>query len=244
VGLIRLNRTKQLNALSDALVKDITDALHAFDADPHTGAIVITGSDKAFAAGADIREMEPKTFPETYKTNMLAQWQDLSKIRKPVIAAVNGFALGGGCELAMLCDIIVAGDNAVFGQPEVKLGTIPGCGGTQRLVRAVGKSKAMEMVLTGSQLSATEAAQSGLVSKVVPIADTVNEAVSIGQKIAALSRPIIAMAKESVNTAYETSLQQGLAYERRLFHSTFGTKDRKEGMNAFIQKREPHWTHE
>lgn len=244
VGVVTLNRPKALNALCDGLIKELNAQLKAFDADPNVGAIVLTGSERSFAAGADIKEMASKTYMEAYNTDMLAFWHDITQIRKPVIAAVNGFALGGGCELAMMCDIIVAGEKAKFGQPEVKIGTIPGCGGTQRLTRAVGKSKAMQMILTGDMIGAKEAQQIGLVSEVYEPTELVDKAVEMGTKIADLSHPIIALAKESVNAAYETSLQQGVQYERRLFHSTFGTKDQKEGMGAFAEKRAPEWKHE
>lgn len=241
VGLITLNRPKALNALCDGLVKELVDQLRIFDADPEIGAIVITGSERAFAAGADIKEMSSKTYIDAYQSEMLAFWHDLTRIKTPIIAAVNGYALGGGCELAMMCDIILAGDKAVFGQPEVTIGTIPGCGGTQRLTRAVGKSKAMELILTGNQFSAQEAEKHGLVSRVVPAAELVNEAVKLGERIASFSKPVIAMAKEAVNAAYETTLQQGILFERRLFHSTFATHDQKEGMRAFIEKRKPQF---
>lgn len=242
VGLIRLNRPKALNALCDGLINELNAQLNAYDRDPEIGAIVLTGSDRAFAAGADIKEMSSRTYPDTYKTDMLAQWHDLTKIKKPVIAAVNGYALGGGCELAMMCDIIIAGDKAVFGQPEVTIGTIPGCGGTQRLTRAIGKSKAMELILTGNQLSAQDAEKAGLVTRVVPASELVDSALQTAEKIASFSKPIIAMAKEAVNAAYETTLEQGVRFERRLFHSTFGTHDQKEGMTAFAEKRKPAFT--
>jgi len=244
VGIITMNRAKQLNALSDPLVMEVTAAMKAMQADNDIGAIVLTGNSKAFAAGADIRQMEKMTFMECYKTDMLAHWMEITKIRKPIIAAVGGFALGGGCELAMICDIIIAGDNAVFGQPEIKLGTIPGCGGTQRLIRAVGKSKAMELILTGNQLTAVEAEKYGLVSRVVPVDGLVEEAVKLGIQIAAHSQPTIAMAKEAVNAAEELSLAEGLRFERRMFHSTFATIDQKEGMRAFLEKRAPQWRNE
>lgn len=244
VGLVTLNRPKALNALCDGLIREVNAQMNAFDADPNIGAIVLTGSERSFAAGADIKEMKDKTYMEAYNTDMLSFWHDITRVRKPVIAAVNGFALGGGCELAMMCDIIVAGEKAKFGQPEVKIGTIPGCGGTQRLTRAVGKSKAMQMILTGDMIGADEAKQIGLVSEVYAPADLVNEAVAMATKIADLSHPVIALAKESVNAAYETSLEQGVTFERRLFHSTFATKDQKEGMGAFAEKRAPEWKHE
>lgn len=241
VGVITLNRPKALNALNGQLIAEINAAAKAYDADPSVGAIVLTGSERAFAAGADIKEMATKTYVECYANNMFSEWADLTKIRKPTIAAVNGFALGGGCELAMMCDILVAGDGAKFGQPEVKIGTIPGCGGTQRLLRAVGKSKAMEMVLTGEPITAQEALDSGLVARVYPAAKLVDEAVAMAAKIAALSKPVICMAKEATNAAYELTLAEGVRFERRLFHSTFATADQKEGMSAFVEKRKPTW---
>jgi enoyl-CoA hydratase/carnithine racemase len=244
VGLITLNRPKALNALCDGLISELNAQVTAFDADHDIGAIVITGSEKAFAAGADIKEMKDKTYMSAYKSNMLSQWHNITKIKTPVIAAVNGYALGGGCELAMMCDIIIAGDKAKFGQPEIALGTIPGCGGTQRLTRAIGKSKAMEMILTGDPITAQDAEKAGLVSRVVPAAELVTKAIETGNKIASYSKPIVSLAKESVNAAYETTLEQGVTFERRLFHSTFATKDQKEGMTAFAEKRKPVWSNE
>lgn len=244
VGLITLNRPKALNALNSAIIAEINSAAQAFDNDSTVGAIVLTGSERAFAAGADIKEMATKEFIDVYKTNMFAEWADLTKIKKPTIAAVNGFALGGGCELAMMCDMIVAGENAQFGQPEVLLGTIPGCGGTQRLVRAVGKSKAMDMVLTGDRISAQEALACGLVSRVVPKEKTVDLALEMGGKIASYSKPVIQMAKEAVNASFEMTLAEGIRFERRLFHQTFATKDQKEGMAAFVDKRKPNFKDE
>lgn len=237
VGFIQLNRPKALNALCDALMREMGRALDAFEADAGVGAIVITGSDRAFAAGADIKEMQNRTFQECYGGNFLSHWNRVSTVRKPVIAAVNGFALGGGCELAMMCDIIYAGEKAQFGQPEILLGTIPGAGGTQRLTRAVGKSLAMEMVLTGDRIGAQEAKQSGLVSKVFPVEELVSEAVKCGEKIASNSKLVSAMAKEAVNAAFELTLAEGNRLEKRLFHATFATEDRKEGMTAFVEKR-------
>jgi enoyl-CoA hydratase/carnithine racemase len=237
-----LNRPKALNALCDALYKDIFDAIKAFENDPEIGCIVLTGSEKAFAAGADIKEMKDKQFPQTYQIDMLSWWENIAKTRKPVIGAINGYALGGGCELAMMCDILIAGKNAKFGQPEINLGTIPGMGGSQRLTRAIGKSRAMEMILTGEFMDADEAAARGLVSRVHPTDQLVEEALKMGRKIAAQSRPIAIMAKEVVKEAFETSLEQGLKYERRVFHSTFATNDRKEGMTAFAEKRKANWT--
>jgi len=243
VGLITLNRPKALNALCDELITELNDAARRFELDTEVGAIVLTGSTKAFAAGADIKEMSTKTYMDTYKNNMFSSWDNLTKIRKPIIAAVNGFALGGGCELAMMCDIILAGDKAKFGQPEIKLGTIPGVGGTQRLTRAVGKSKAMELILTGDFMSAEEAKQSGLVSRVVPEDELLTVALDMAKKVASYSQPIVSMAKECVNQAYESTLHEGVHFERRVFHSTFATNDQKEGMKAFIEKAQPAWTH-
>ncbi|KAL3876364.1 hypothetical protein ACJMK2_034219 [Sinanodonta woodiana] len=242
VGLIKLNRPRALNALCDGLMKDLKNALDAFEADKDVGCIVLTGSEKAFAAGADIKEMSQKEFSEVYGGNFLSHWNSLTQCKKPVIAAVNGYALGGGCELAMMCDIIYAGDKAQFGQPEITLGTIPGAGGTQRLCKAVGKSRAMEMILTGDRMSAQEAQTSGLVSKVFPVNQLVDEAIKSAEKISGFSKLTIAMCKEAVNTAYELSLQEGLHFEKRIFHATFATKDRKEGMTAFLEKRQPNFT--
>lgn len=240
VGLIRLNRPQALNALCDQLMGELGEALRAFDADDTIGAIVITGSEKAFAAGADIKEMKDRTYPAVYFNDFIGErWETVLEIRKPVIAAVAGFALGGGCELAMMCDIIIAADSAKFGQPEINLGIIPGAGGTQRLTRAVGKSKAMEMVLTGRMMDAAEAERSNLVCRVVPAADLVAEAVKMGERIAGLGRPSVAMAKEAVNAAYESTLSEGVRTERRLFLSLFATEDQKEGMAAFAEKRKP-----
>nr|XP_033327253.1 probable enoyl-CoA hydratase, mitochondrial [Megalopta genalis] len=244
IGLITLNRPKALNALCDGLMSEVNHAVSKFDKDDSIGAIVITGNEKAFAAGADIKEMQNNTYSQTVRGNFLTSWDAVSKTSKPVIAAVNGYALGGGCELAMMCDIIYAGDKAKFGQPEIAIGTIPGAGGTQRLTRAIGKSKAMEMVLTGNFITAEEAEKSGLVSKVVPADKLLAETVKLGEKIASHSQLIVAMAKESVNTAYETTLQEGLHFEKRMFHGTFATADRKEGMTAFIEKRTPNFKNE
>jgi len=242
VGLITLNRPKALNALCDQLVTELGQALDAFEADDAIGAIVLTGSEKAFAAGADIKEMAGFGYMDVYKSNFItAKWERVAKCRKPVIAAVAGFALGGGCEMAMMCDFILAGDNAKFGQPEITIGTIPGAGGTQRLTRFVGKSKAMEMCLTGRMMDAAEAERAGLVSRIVPVAELVEEAVKTATKIATLSQPIVMMAKDMVNVAYETSLSEGVKLERRVFHSTFATEDQKEGMGAFAEKRQPNW---
>ncbi|WP_288905238.1 enoyl-CoA hydratase [uncultured Sneathiella sp.] len=242
VGIIRLDRPKALNALCAELFEELADALDKFEADENIGAVVLTGSEKAFAAGADILEMQPKTYMDVYRSDFLSHNSErLSTFRKPVIAAVAGYALGGGCELAMMCDFILAADNAQFGQPEIKLGTIPGLGGTQRLTRAVGKSKAMEMCLTGRMMSAEEAESSGLVSRIVPLDDLMDEAVKVAGEIADLSQPIVMMCKESVNKAYETTLREGIMFERRLFHSTFSTEDQKEGMSAFAEKRTPEF---
>ena len=239
VGLIRLNRPKALNALSRGLVVDLNAALRAFEADAALGAIVLTGSEKAFAAGADIRELEALTFTSAFLNDPFVAWEFVSKVRKPVVAAVAGFALGGGCELAMMCDFIIACETAKFGQPEIKLGVIPGAGGTQRLTRFVGKSKAMDMVLTGRMMDASEAERAGLVSRVLPLQDFVAEVVKIAQSIAALSAPSVQAAKESVNRAYETTLAEGVLFERRLFFGLFATQDQKEGMRAFVEKRPP-----
>jgi len=245
VGVVTLNRPKALNALSNGLIDEVNVATRQYDADPSIKCIVITGSgDKAFAAGADIKEMAKKPFAEVYKTNMFAQWADLTRIKKPTIAAVNGFALGGGCELAMMCDIIYASDKAKFGQPEIKLGTIPGCGGTQRLTRAVGKARAMDLCLTGDMFGAEEALSSGLVARVFPHDELMVETMKCADKICAFSQPIAAMAKEAVNEAYESGLRTGIEFERRLFHSTFATKDQKEGMDAFANKREAQFVDE
>jgi enoyl-CoA hydratase len=243
VGLIRLNRPQALNALSAALMADLDAALEAFEADPAIGAIVLTGSEKAFAAGADIKEMQDKTFAEAFLDDFISKWERLTRVRKPVVAAVAGFALGGGCEIAMMCDFILAADTAKFGQPEIKLGVIPGAGGTQRLTRAVGKAKAMEMILTGRMMDAEEAERSGLVSRVVPAASLIEEAVKVAGSIAALSRPAVFAAKEAVNRAYETTLAEGVRFERRIFHSLFATEDQKEGMRAFAEKRAAAFKH-
>ena len=237
VGLIRLNRPQALNALNCALVAELSHGLDAFEADANIGCMVITGSDKAFAAGADIKEMAEKTFAEAYLGNFAANWDRAATVRKPVIAAVAGFALGGGCELAMQCDIIIAADNAKFGQPEIKLGVIPGIGGTQRFTRAVGKAKAMDIVLTGRMMDVHEAERAGLVARIVPLASLLEEAIKTADTIAAMSLPSVLAAKEAVNVAFETSLAEGVRFERRVFHSLFATADQKEGMAAFIAKR-------
>jgi len=240
VAVIRLNRPQALNALCDQLMGELGQALRDHDADPAIAAIVITGSERAFAAGADIKEMKDRTFPAVYLNDFIAaRWETVLEIRKPVIAAVAGFALGGGCELAMMCDLIIAADTAKFGQPEINLGIIPGAGGTQRLTRAIGKSKAMEMILTGRMMDAAEAERANLVCRVVPAADLLAEAVKIGERIASLSGPSVAMAKEAVNAAFESTLTEGVRTERRLFLSLFATEDQSEGMAAFAEKRKP-----
>ena len=239
VGLITLNRPKALNALCDALIRELGQALDAFEGDDRIGAIVLTGSDKAFAAGADIKEMQNRDYMDVYLGDFVKSWERVTLCRKPVIAAVAGFALGGGCELAMMCDTIIAADSAKFGQPEINLGIMPGAGGSQRLTRFVGKAKAMDMILTGRMMDAAEAERSGLVSRVIPAAQLVEETVKIAAQIAALSRPAVLMAKESINRAYETTLAEGVRFERRLFHSLFATSDQKEGMAAFVEKRKP-----
>lgn len=242
VGLVTLNRPKALNALCAGLMDELITALNEMDNDPKIGAIVVTGSDKAFAAGADIKEMQNRDFQSNYKENFLDWWNNITLVRKPIVAAVNGYALGGGCEVAMMCDIIYAGDKARFGQPEISIGTIPGAGGTQRLTRAVGKSRAMEMNLTGVPITAQEASSYGLVSKVFPAESLVEEAVKTADKIASHSKIVVQICKESTNAAYELSLKEGMRFEKRMFQSTFATNDRKEGMTAFVEKRKPNWT--
>jgi enoyl-CoA hydratase len=237
VGLIRLNRPQALNALNSALMHELAHAVEGFDADGNIGCMVIIGSDKAFAAGADIKEMVDKKFTEVFLGDFAADWHRVARARKPVIAAVAGFALGGGCELALQCDLIIAADNAKFGQPEIKLGIIPGIGGTQRLTRAVGKAKAMDLILTGRMMDAQEAERSGVVARIVPLAGLLDEALKVAETIAAMSLPSVLAAKEAVNTALETSLAEGVRFERRIFHSLFATADQKEGMAAFVQKR-------
>jgi len=239
VGLVTLNRPKALNALNTTVMRELVEALKAFDADAGIGAVVLTGSEKAFAAGADIKEMQAKTYVEAYLEDLFAGWEEMGRVRKPVVAAVAGYALGGGCELAMMCDFIIAADNAKFGQPEITLGVMPGMGGSQRLTRFVGKSKAMDMCLTGRMMDAAEAERSGLVSRVVPLADLLDEALAAAEKIAGFSLPAVLMAKEAVNRAYETTLSEGLRFERRVFHSMFALEDQKEGMAAFTEKRQP-----
>lgn len=240
VGLITLNRPQVLNALSSGLIADLGRALDEMETDDGIGCIVLTGSEKAFAAGADIKEMQSNTYIDAYLADFITDgWERVTTCRKPIVAAVAGYALGGGCEVAMMCDFILAADTAKFGQPEITIGTIPGAGGTQRLTRFVGKSKAMEMCLTGRMMEADEAERAGLVSRIVPAADLVDEAVKVAGRIAALSRPVVMMAKEAVNRAYESTLAEGIRFERRLFHSTFATEDQKEGMAAFAEKRKP-----
>jgi enoyl-CoA hydratase len=239
VGVITLNRPKALNALNSVLLKELRHILSSFSTDDSIGAIIITGSEKAFAAGADIKEMQALDFVDAYVGDFLGGWDEVASTRKPVIAAVSGFALGGGCELAMMCDFIIASETAKFGQPEITLGVIPGMGGSQRLTRAVGKAKAMDMVLTGRMMDAAEAERAGLVSRVVPAANLMDEAVDAATRIASLSRASVLMAKESVNRSFEVSLAEGLRYERRSFQSLFATADQKEGMAAFVEKRKP-----
>lgn len=240
VGVITLNRPKALNALNDQLMDELGHALNQFEQNEHIGCIIITGSDKAFAAGADIVLMAHYTYMDAFKGNYVTRnWEHIRKIRKPVIAAVAGYALGGGCELAMMCDFIIAAENAKFGQPEIKLGTIPGCGGTQRMPRAVSKSKAMDLCLTGRMMDATEAERAGLVSRVVAPEKLMDEALATATVIAGMSLPVAMMIKESVNRAYETTLSEGVQYERAMFYSTFATDDQKEGMKAFLEKRPP-----
>jgi enoyl-CoA hydratase len=243
VGLVRLNRPSALNALNARLIEELTQALDRFEDDEGIGAIVITGSEKAFAAGADIKEMQAKTYMSAYKEDFISRWDRVGRCRKPVIAAVAGFALGGGCELAMMCDIIIAADTAKFGQPEIKLGVMPGSGGTQRLIRQIGKAKAMEMCLTGRMMDAAEAERANLVARVVPVASLMDEAMKTADTIASMSLPIAMMTKETINRAYETSLTEGIRFERRVFHSQFAVADQKEGMAAFIDKRKPRFEH-
>jgi enoyl-CoA hydratase len=239
VALVTLNRPQALNALNSTVFRELNAAFDGFDADPQVGCIVITGSEKAFAAGADIREMQAKTYPDTYVEDMFAAWDRVADRRKPMVAAVAGFALGGGCELAMMCDIILAAENARFGQPEIKLGVMPGAGGSQRLTKAVGKAKAMEMCLTGRMMDAAEAERSGLVSRILPTAELLPEAMKVAETIASMSLPIAMMTKESVNRAFETTLTEGVRFERRLMLAMFATADQKEGMTAFLEKRAP-----
>lgn len=244
VGVIQLNRPKQYNALCDALVQEMAHALDQFEADENIGCLVITGSEKAFAAGADISAMQHYDYMHAYKNDFITRyWERVKSCRKPVIAAVAGFALGGGCELAMMCDFIIAADNAQFGQPEIKIGTLPGAGGSQRLPRAVGKAKAMDMCLTGRMMKAEEAERSGLVSRVVPLADLMSETMAAAHTIAGFSLPVAMMVKEAVNRSFESGLSEGLLFERRVFHASFGLEDQKEGMTAFLEKRSPDFKH-
>jgi enoyl-CoA hydratase len=241
VGLITLNRPEALNALNLQLMHEVVRAAEEFDRDEETGCLVLTGSERAFAAGADIKEMQTLEFVDAYRADLFAEWERFARVRKPVVAAVAGYALGGGCELAMMCDILLAADSAKFGQPEIKLGVIPGMGGSQRLTRAVGKAKAMELCLTGRMMDAAEAERAGLVSRIVPAADLLDEAVKLAAGIAALSPIAVLAAKEAVNRAFETTLSEGLRFERRLFHAAFATADQKEGMAAFVEKRPPEF---
>jgi enoyl-CoA hydratase len=244
VGLLTLNRPKVLNALSNAVIAELADAMRAFDADENIGAMVLTGNEKAFAAGADISAMAQWSYMDVYKADYIAgDWDALRRIRKPIIAAVAGYALGGGCELAMVCDFIIAAENAKFGQPEINLGVIPGYGGTQRLPRAVGKAKAMDLVLTGRMMDVAEAERAGLVARVVPVERLLEEAVAAAEIIASKSLPSVVMAKECVNRAFESSLAESLLFERRNFHALFSTEDQKEGMKAFVEKRKPDFKH-
>jgi len=242
VGVITLNRPEAMNALSEALMKEMTSALDDFEADADIGCILLTGSEKAFAAGADIKEMQSKSYMDAYLEDFISRnWERVTTCRKPTVAAVAGYALGGGCELAMMCDFIICADTAKFGQPEITLGVLPGAGGSQRLTRLVGKSKAMEMCLTGRMMDADEAERAGLVSRIVPADELLEDAMKTAAKIAAMSRPAAMMVKESINRSYETTLAEGVRFERRLFHSAFATEDQKEGMEAFATKRKPEW---
>ncbi len=242
VGLITLNRPEALNALNFELLNELVAAAGELDADTGIGAIVLAGSTKAFAAGADIKEMVSKDYQEMYAADWFEGWSRFTAVRTPIVAAVSGFALGGGCELVMMCDIVIAGENAKFGQPEIKLGVIPGMGGSQRLTRAIGKAKAMELILTGRTMGAEEAERAGLVSRIVPTESVLEEAMAVGVTIGSMSLPIAMMAKEAVNAAYETMLENGIRFERRVFHATFATEDQKEGMSAFVEKRDPKFT--
>ena len=243
VGLVTLNRPKALNALNGALISELNQALDEFEANAEIGCVVLTGSEKAFAAGADIKQMQSLGYPQNYLDDFVGPWERLASFRKPVVAAVAGYALGGGCEIAMMCDIVIAADNAQFGQPEIKLGVMPGIGGTQRLTRFIGKAKAMDLCLTGRMMGAEEAERAGLVSRIVPAARLLEEAMKAAETIAAMSLPIAMMTKETVNQAYETTLSAGIRFERRLFHSMFAISDQKEGMTAFVEKREPSFKH-
>ncbi|AWN52545.1 MULTISPECIES: enoyl-CoA hydratase [unclassified Methylobacterium] len=241
VALVTLHRPAALNALCNALIAELNHALDGYERDDGIGCIVITGSEKAFAAGADIREMQDRTHPEFYMADPFGEWDKVGRRRKPIIAAVAGYALGGGCELALMCDFILAADTAKFGQPEIKLGVIPGAGGTQRLTRAVGKAKAMDLCLTGRMMDAAEAERSGLVARVIPAADLLDEAMKAAETIASMSLPSVMVAKESVDRAFETTLTEGIRYERRVFYGLFATHDQKEGMKAFVEKRKPNF---
>jgi len=238
-AIIRLNRPQALNALCDELMAELAEAVAGFDADPAIAAIILTGSEKAFAAGADIKQMQARTYPAVYFDDFITKWEAVTHIKKPVIAAVAGFALGGGCELAMMCDMIIAAENAKFGQPEINLGIIPGAGGTQRLTRAVGKAKAMDLILTARFMDAVEAERCGLVARIVPLDQLLPEALKVADKIGSLSAPSVAIAKEAVNVAFETTLSEGVRFERKIFYSLFATEDQKEGMAAFAEKRKP-----
>jgi enoyl-CoA hydratase len=241
VGIIRLNRPQALNALNKALIDELSRAVEALDADDKIGCMLVTGNEKAFAAGADIKEMADKPFIEAYLGDFVSNWNAIAEARKPVVAAVAGFAIGGGCELAMQADIVIAADTAKFGQPEIKLGVIPGIGGTQRLARAVGKAKAMDLILTGRMMDAAEAERSGLVARVVPAGNLMDEAMKIAETIANMSLPSVLAGKEAINRAFESGLSEGIMFERRIFHSLFATEDQKEGMKAFVEKRAPKW---
>ena len=244
VGIITLNRPDALNAFNKQLMDDVTDAVRKFEADDTIGCMVLTGSEKAFAAGADIKEMASKDYVDVFKEEFItANWEEVTRARKPVVAAVAGYALGGGCELALMCDFIIAGDNAKFGQPEISIGAMPGAGGTQRLARFIGKSKAMEMCLTGRMMDAEEAERCGMVSRIVPKGELREEAIRVAKQIAGFSRPIVMLTKDSVNRAYETTLTEGIRFERRVFHSVFAFDDQKEGMAAFAEKRKPSFKH-
>lgn len=243
VALITLDRPKALNALNDALISELNHALDECETNAAIGCVVLTGSEKAFAAGADIKQMQSLSYPQNYLEDFVGAWERIGRFRKPIVAAVAGYALGGGCEVAMMCDIVIAADNAQFGQPEIKLGVMPGIGGTQRLTRFIGKAKAMDLCLTGRMMGAEEAERAGLVSRIVPAAKLLDEAMKAAETIAAMSLPIAMMTKESVNQAYETTLSAGTRFERRLFHSMFATADQKEGMSAFVEKREPSFKH-
>ncbi|MFF6869608.1 enoyl-CoA hydratase [Streptomyces sp. NPDC003444] len=243
VALVTLNRPEALNALNLRVMEEVVAAFEELDRDPGVGCVVLTGSEKAFAAGADIKEMRPRSYMDMYLSDWFTAWDRLGQVRTPTVAAVAGYALGGGCELAMLCDVLLAADTAVFGQPEIKLGVIPGIGGSQRLTRAVGKAKAMELCLTGRTMDAAEAERAGLVSRIVPADELLAEAWEVAGTVAAMSKPVAMMAKESVNRAFETTLAEGVRFERRLFHAVFATEDQKEGMSAFVEKRPPGFVH-